>query len=100
MLKRQNLFWPTMEKDCLVFAMGCEKCKKHANIHHVPTEELHSIIKSWPFLGWALDLIGRINPASSKGHQYILVVVDYFLKIISFACLESRPNRYYQLHRR
>ena len=42
--------------------------------------ELHSIVKSWPFRGWAMDLIGKIYPASSKGHNFILVATDYFTK--------------------
>ena len=46
----------------------------------MPASDLHSIIKPWPFRGWALDLIGQIFPASSKGHKYILVAIDYFTK--------------------
>jgi hypothetical protein len=29
---------------------------------------LHRIIKPLPFHGWALDFLGQIHPASSKGH--------------------------------
>ena len=42
--------------------------------------ELHSIVKPWPFKGWAMDLIGKIYIASSKGHNFILVSIDYFTK--------------------
>jgi hypothetical protein len=28
----------------------------------VPASELHSIVKPWPFRGWAIDLIGEIKP--------------------------------------
>jgi len=49
---------------------------------HVPTNELHSIIKPWPFRGWALDVIVEIRPNSSKGHRFILVGIDYFTKWI------------------
>lgn len=34
------------------------------------------------FRGWALDLIGPIHPASSRGHKYILVTVDYLTKSV------------------
>jgi transposase InsO family protein len=27
-----------------------------------------------------MDMIGKINPPSSKGHQYILAITDYFTK--------------------
>ena len=49
-------------------------------IQRVPASELHSIIKPWPFRGWALDVIGEVKPKSSKGHRYILVGIDYFTK--------------------
>ena len=42
--------------------------------------ELHSIVKPWLFKVWAMELIGKIYPASSKGHSFILVVTDYFAK--------------------
>jgi len=48
----------------------------------VPPSELHSIIKPWPFIGWALDVIGEIKSKPSKGHRYILVGIDYFTKWI------------------
>ena len=42
--------------------------------------ELLSTVKPWPFKGWAMDLIGKIYPVSSKGHNFILVAIDYFTK--------------------
>ncbi|XP_045791623.1 uncharacterized protein LOC123886340 [Trifolium pratense] len=66
LLFRQGLYWPSMLKDCIEYAKGCQECQKHAGIQHVPASELHSIVKLWPFRGWALDLIGEIRPASSK----------------------------------
>ena len=41
---------------------------------------MNPIIKSWPFRGYGIDVIGQINPPSSKGHKFILVVTDYFTK--------------------
>ncbi|XP_027347963.1 uncharacterized protein LOC113859366 [Abrus precatorius] len=80
MLLREGLYWPSMIKDCFDYAKSCDECQKHGNIQHVPASELHSIIKPWPFRGWALDLIGQIHPPSTKGHKYIIVAVDYFTK--------------------
>ncbi|XP_050896078.1 uncharacterized protein LOC127102788 [Lathyrus oleraceus] len=77
---RYGMYWPTMLKDCMEFAKGCQECQIHAGIQHAPASELHTIIKPWPFRGWALDLIGEIRPNSSKGQRYILVVIDYFTK--------------------
>ena len=41
---------------------------------------MNPIIKSWPFRGWGIYLIGQIFPPSSKGHKFILVALDYFTK--------------------
>ncbi|KAK2395721.1 hypothetical protein QL285_057430 [Trifolium repens] len=82
LLFRQGLYWPSMLKDCIEFAKGCQECQRHSGIQHVPASELHSIVKPWPFRGWALDLIGEIKPASSKNQRYILVGIDYFTKWI------------------
>ena len=79
-LYRQWVYWPLMVKDCFEFAKSYEECQKHGHIHHVPTADLHSIVKPWPIRGWALDLIGQINAPSSKEYKYILVAVDYFTK--------------------
>ncbi|XP_027341620.1 protein NYNRIN-like [Abrus precatorius] len=69
-----------MIKDCFEYAKSWEECQKHGNIQYVPAAELHSIIKPWPFRGWALDLIGQIHPPLTKGHKFILVAVNYFTK--------------------
>jgi hypothetical protein len=39
---------------------------------------LNPIIKPWPSRGWGIDLIGQINPPSSKGHKFVLLATDYF----------------------
>jgi hypothetical protein len=31
-----------------------------------------------PFEQWGLDVVGEINPHSSKQHRYILIATDYF----------------------
>ncbi|XP_050908624.1 uncharacterized protein LOC127122310 [Lathyrus oleraceus] len=82
LLFRYGMYWPTMLKYCIEFAKGCQECQIHAGIQHAPASELHTIIKPWPFRGWALDLIGEIIPHSSKGQRYILVGIDYFTKWI------------------
>nr|KYP35159.1 Pro-Pol polyprotein [Cajanus cajan] len=79
-LSRKSFYWPIMIKDCIEFAKSCEECQRHGPIQRVLASELHSIIKPWPFRGWAIDIIGQIHPPSSKNHKYILVAVDYFTK--------------------
>jgi len=62
------------------YCKRCQECQIHAGIQHVHASELHSIIKPWPFRGWALDVIGEIKPGSWGKHRHILVGIDYFTK--------------------
>ena len=62
----------------MAYAKRCEAV--HGPLQRVPAEELHAIMKPWPFRGWAMDLIGKIHPPSSKRHVFIIVAVDYFTK--------------------
>jgi hypothetical protein len=58
-------------------------------IRMVPTSVMNPIIKLWPVRGWGMDMIGKINPPSSKGHQYILAITDYFTKWVEAIPLKS-----------
>ena len=49
-------------------------------MNHVSPGKLYSMTSSWPFLVWGIDVIGRIAPKASNGHEYILVAIDYFTK--------------------
>ena len=40
--------------------------------------ELYSVVKPWPFKGWAMNLIRKIYPASSKEHNFIFVATHHF----------------------
>ena len=55
--------------------------------------ELHSIVKPWPFRGWAMDLIGKIYSASSKGHNFILVATYYFIKWVEAVLLKKAEQK-------
>ena len=51
--------------------------------------ELYSFMEPWPFRGWVMDLIRKIYPASSKGHNFILVAIDYFTKWVEAVPLKK-----------
>ncbi|XP_050876479.1 uncharacterized protein LOC127080191 [Lathyrus oleraceus] len=59
-----------MLKDCIEFAKSCQEYQLHGGIQHVSASEIHTIVKPWPFRGWALDVIGEIKPASSKQQRF------------------------------
>ncbi|XP_058198560.1 uncharacterized protein LOC131314085 [Rhododendron vialii] len=80
LLKRYGYYWPTIRKDCISYAKGCQKCQQYGPIQRVPAFPLQSIVKPWPFRGWAIDMIGEIVPHSSQQHEYVMVATDYFTK--------------------
>jgi hypothetical protein len=59
----------------------------------VPTVMLHPIIKPWSFHGRALDFIGQIHPTSSKGHRFVLVVMDYFMRWTKAVPLKNMTHK-------
>ncbi|KAK1678168.1 hypothetical protein QYE76_039016 [Lolium multiflorum] len=75
-----GFYWPTMLEDCFNYYKGCQACQMFGKIQMVPASAMNPIIKPWPFRGWGMDMIGKIHPASSKKHEWILVITDYFTK--------------------
>ena len=79
-IMRTDYFMLTMETDCYQFVQRCLECHMHEDLIHVPPSELHALTFPWPFSVWGIDIIGKISPKSSNGHEYILVAIDYFTK--------------------
>ncbi|RVW71035.1 Gag-Pol polyprotein [Vitis vinifera] len=73
-----------METDCCQFVQRCPECQIHGDLIHVPLE-LHALTSPWPFSVWGIDIIGKISPKSSSGHEFILVAIDYFTKWVEAA---------------
>ncbi|GKU89586.1 hypothetical protein SLEP1_g3710 [Rubroshorea leprosula] len=88
LIRRHGFFWSSVLKDCIAYAKGCKSCQIHGPLERVPASELNSIVKPWPFRGWAIDLIGKVYPPSSKGHSFIIVATDYFTKWV-----EAKPMK-------
>ena len=74
-----------MEVDYVDFVKSCLNGQTHANLNHVPSSELYNMTSPWAFLVWGIDVIGRIAPKASNGHEYILVAIDYFTKWVKAA---------------
>ncbi|KAI5316193.1 hypothetical protein L3X38_045369 [Prunus dulcis] len=72
LIRRYGYFWPTMMKDCINYSKGCEPCQRHGPIQQTPSVPM--------------DLIGKIYPASSQQHCFIVVATDYFTKWV-----EAKP---------
>ena len=67
-----------MEADCCQFVHRYHNCQIHGNFIHAPPQQLHNMSLPWPFSAWGIDVIGAIHLATSNGHRYILVAIDYF----------------------
>jgi hypothetical protein len=78
-----------MLEDSFKYYKGCQACQRFRMIQMVPVLVMNPIIKPWPFRGWGMDLISKINPPSSKGHQYILAITDYFTKWVEAIPMKS-----------
>ena len=77
---RMGYYWNMIETDYVDFEKSCHDYQTHANLNHVPPSELYNMTSPWPFSVWGIDVIGRIALKASNGHEYILVVIDYFTK--------------------
>jgi hypothetical protein len=82
-----------MLNDCFRYYQGCESCQKFGDVQLAPVAILHTIIKPWSFHGWALDFVGQIHPASSNGHRFVLVAMDYFTKWMEVVPLKNMTHR-------
>ncbi|RVW18218.1 hypothetical protein CK203_106134 [Vitis vinifera] len=84
-IMRTGYFWLTMEIDCCQFVQKCPECQIHGDLIHAPPSELHALTSPWPFSVWGIDIIGKVSPKSSNGHEFILVAIDYFTKWVEAA---------------
>ena len=69
-----------MEADCTAHVRRCHQCQVHGDLKHLPPMPLHTMTSRWPFSTWGIDIIGKIHPTTSNGHEFILVAIDYFTK--------------------
>jgi hypothetical protein len=82
-----------MLEECFKYYKGCQPCQRFEKIQMVPASVMNLIIKPWPFRGWGMDMINKINPPSSKGHQYILAITDYFTKWVETIPMKSVTSK-------
>ncbi|MCI25134.1 protein NYNRIN-like, partial [Trifolium medium] len=78
---RAGFYWPKILKDSTAYVKSCDKCQRHANIHHSPGELLQSVTSLWPFYKWGVDILGPFTIATAQV-KFLIVAVDYFTKWI------------------
>jgi hypothetical protein len=77
---RSGYYWPTIFKDSYAMVRKCFSCQKFSGKMKKVAMPLQPVLVEEPFAQWGLDVIGPINPKSSKGHAYILTATYYFTK--------------------
>eukprot|EP00253_Pinus_taeda_P016778 PITA_16778 len=73
-------YWPTLFRDAHEYVRKCLNCQTSSGRQRKLAFPLQPVNIEQPFEQWGLDIIGEINPPSSKQHKYILTATDYFTK--------------------
>ncbi|XP_064195362.1 uncharacterized protein LOC135256967 [Anguilla rostrata] len=73
---KARFYWPGVKRAVEDYCRSCPECQQVAPKPHFRSPLIPLPILSVPFSRIAMDLIGPL-PKSSRGHQYILVILDY-----------------------
>ena len=74
---KQSFMWYNLRKDVELFVKSCSECNKKANVKaKAALDQFHA---GSPLERVHIDIIGPFTP-SSKGNQYVLMIVDQFTK--------------------
>jgi len=75
-----SYYWPTMISDAIEYVKRYKPYQIHEDFMHQVPDLLHPTVASWSFKAWGINVAGRIDLLSAKGHQFIFVITDYFSK--------------------
>ena len=84
---RQRFWWKSLTEDVRNHVLDCPVCARSNPLGRRPCAPLQPIIMTRPLEKIAMDFTGNL-PLTSRGHQYILIITDYFSKWI-----EAFPTR-------
>ncbi|XP_053539534.1 uncharacterized protein LOC124628632 [Ictalurus punctatus] len=73
---RDRFVWPGMDAEVRTFCQQCPQCQRTAPRRPPPAPLIPLPIIGVPFERVGMDLVGPL-PKSARGHEYILVLVDY-----------------------
>eukprot|EP00253_Pinus_taeda_P012813 PITA_12813 len=82
-------YWPTLFRDAHEYVRKCLNCQTSSGRQRKPAFPFQPVNIEQPFEKWGLDIIGEINPPSSKQHKYILTATDYFTKWVEAIPLKT-----------
>ncbi|GFV97981.1 retrovirus-related Pol polyprotein from transposon opus [Trichonephila clavipes] len=74
---KYSLFWEGLSSNVKKFCESCKECQLTRSVRIKDRSPITPVARSeLPFQVVNMDLIGPIDPPSSKGHTYILCLVD------------------------
>ncbi|GFW29770.1 retrovirus-related Pol polyprotein from transposon opus [Trichonephila clavipes] len=74
---KYSLFWEGLSSNVKKFGESCKECQLTRSVRIKDRSLITPVARSeLPFQMVNMDLIGPIDPPSSKGHTYILCLVD------------------------
>ncbi|XP_057195726.1 uncharacterized protein LOC130557734 [Triplophysa rosa] len=73
---RDRFHWPGIDRDVKGFCQSCPTCQRKSPRHPPPSPLIPMPIIEVPFGRIGMDLVGPL-PKSARGHEHILVIVDY-----------------------
>nr|GFA38201.1 putative mitochondrial protein [Tanacetum cinerariifolium] len=86
-----GFYWPTIYKDAFELVKHCDSCQRQDKISQKDEMLQNSIQVYEIFDVWGIDFKGPFP--SSKGNKYILVAVDYLLKLVEAKALPTNDTR-------
>lgn len=91
---RYSFYWPGIKANVRKYCDECTECqlRRPASVKdRVPITPVRR--PDFPFQVVNVDIIGPIDPPSSKGHRYVLVLMDQHSRWPEAACLTSLSAR-------
>ncbi|XP_042899321.2 uncharacterized protein [Parasteatoda tepidariorum] len=74
---KYSFYWPNMRKDITEFVQTCEGCQLRKTEKIGDRAPITPVVRpELPFEIVNVDVIGPIDPPSSRGHKYVLCLVD------------------------
>ena len=73
-----NFYWPGMQGDITRYVQSCDICQRtfpKGRVQKVPLGNMPII--DTPFKRVAVDIVGPLEPRTSRGNKYILTMVDF-----------------------
>ena len=87
---KQSFYWPEMKRDVTQYCATCMECQLHRRVtksDRVPITPVTRPDNSFDVVN--VDLIGPFEPKSSRGHSYILCLVDQCSRYPDAICLTA-----------